>query len=191
MIKRRNYIWLVPLTLIVTFPAWRIPVAAFLTPRISYEKEPTGTGKSQNFSMENVSILQNKNGMVTAEIRAEKAFTTKVPNEYTLERVDADLYNAEGEPTRVVARRGTYDGTDMQLTLREDVVITKESENQRLYTELLHYDDKKQVVSCPDKTRIEGKDIVISGTGLDHDIARGTYELGGRVLCTIKGSIAP
>jgi LPS export ABC transporter protein LptC len=190
MIKRRNLIWLIPLALIATFPAWRIPVGEFLTPREGYDIVTESNENVQNFNMETVKILQSKNGRITAEIRAVSAFTTETPNEYILEQVDADLFNTTGEPTNVVARRGMFDGTTQHLTLMDDVVITKIKAGQRLYTDLFYYDDNKQTVNCPGNTRIEGEDIQVTGTSLDYDIEKGYYEMGGRVLCLIKGSIS-
>jgi LPS export ABC transporter protein LptC len=191
MIKRRNLIWLIPLGLIVTFPAWRIPVGNFLAPRGGYNAATTEPNENvQNFNMETVKILQSKNGRITAEIRAVSAFTTETPNEYILEQVDADLYNTAGEPTNVIAKRGMFDGTTQHLTLMDDVVITKINAGQRLYTDLFYYDDNKQAVNCPGNTRIEGEDIQVTGTSLDYDIEKSYYEMGGRVLCLIKGSIS-
>ena len=192
MIKRRNFIWLVPLALITTFPAWRIPVSKFLTPRSEYDYSVSKTaGNSQNFNLETVKILQSKNGMITAEIRAKNAFTNDTPDEYTLAEVDADLYNNEGQPTNVKAQRGVFNSATQRLTLMEDVVITKVTADQRLYTDLLYYNDNERIVNCPGKTRIISEDIDITGTGLDYDIEKGLYELGGRVLCLISGSISP
>ena len=191
MIKRRNYIWLVPLTLIATFPIWRIPVTSFLTPRVTHEPPRTEDPKRQNFKMEKVRILQSKNGMISAEIRAERAFTTDNPDEYALENVDGDIYNDKGELTNVTARQGVFNGTSQQLTLIDNVVIAKESENQHLYTDLLYYDDTRKLIYCPDAIRIEGKDGTITGNGLSHDIVKGTYDLGGRVFCSTHGSISP
>lgn len=191
MIRRRNLIWLVPFSLIATFPAWKGPIASFLTPRFTEEVAAQEDGRRQKFQMEEVTILQNKDSRITAEIRADRAFTTDTPNEYMLEEVDADLYNQSGEPTRITAREGLFAGDSQHLTLTDDVVIVKESDNQRLFTDLLLYDDKNQMVRCPEKTRIEGDRVTIDGTGLVHDMVQGTYELGGRVFCVIEGSLAP
>lgn len=192
MMKRRNLIWLIPLGLMATFPAWRIPVGKFLTPRTGYDYQSAKTaGDSQNFNMETVKILQSKNGRVTAEIRAQKAFTTKTPDEYILDTVNADIFNNDGESTTIVAARGIFNSSTKKLTLMDDVIITKNPDNQRLYTDLLHYDDNKRLVNCPGKTHIKGNDIDVTGTGLDYDVAAGLYELGGRVLCIIQGSATP
>lgn len=191
MIRRRNLIWLVPLTLLVTFPLWRIPVAGFLTPRHSDEQPREGNGEKQNFNMTKVTILQTRNGQATATIRAARAATSATPDEYTLEEVDADLFNSKGEPTSITARQGIFNGASQQLTLLDEVVIIKESDGQKLFTDLLYYDDRQQLVYCPGETHIEGSDAAVDGTGLTHDMAAGTYELGGRVRCVISGSITP
>ncbi|WP_136809166.1 LPS export ABC transporter periplasmic protein LptC [Desulfosediminicola flagellatus] len=193
MIKRRNLIWLIPLGLIITFPVWRIPIGNFLTPRVSYDKKITSTRdlEAQNFNMETVRILQSKNGRMTAEIHSKSAFTTEKPNEYILDQVNADLFNNEGEATNVVAERGIFNGSTQHLTLMDNVVITKPAADQHLYTDLFYYDDETRMVNCPGKTRIEGETIEVVGTSLDYDVERGYYEMGGRVLCLIEGSISP
>ncbi len=192
MIKRRNLIWLIPLFLMVTFPVWKIPVGNFLTPRVTYDKIDTKRDlEAQNFNMETVRILQSKNGKITAEIHSKSAFTTEKPNEYILDKVNADLFNNEGQATNVVAERGIFNGATQHLTLMDNVVITKPSAEQRLFTDLFYYDDKNRKVNCPGKTRIKGETIEVTGTSLDYDVELGYYEMGGRVLCLIEGSISP
>lgn len=189
IIKQRNLVWLIPLALITTFPAWRIPVGDFLTPRSEQDYSVAKTaGDKQNFNLETVRILQSKSGRITAEIHAKNAFTTEKADEYSLSDVDAVLYNDSGDPTNVKAKSGMFNSESQHLTLTDDVVIIKVVEDQRLYTDLLHYDDATRRVDCPGKTRIVGKDVEITGTGLKYDIARGFYELGGRVNCLLKGS---
>lgn len=192
MIKRRNLIWLIPLVFIITFPVWRIPAARFLAPRSQSDYSTAKTaGDRQDFTMEKVKILQSKSGRVTAEIRAQKAFTTAKPDEYILGTVEATLLNDRGESTFVTADSGIFDGASQKLTLKDNVVITRSSGNQQLFTELLYYEDSRRLVNCPGKTRLIGKDIEITGTGLDYDVEKGVYQLGGRVLCLISGSISP
>ncbi|WP_136796130.1 MULTISPECIES: LPS export ABC transporter periplasmic protein LptC [Desulfosediminicola] len=191
MIKRRNLIWLVPLALIFSFPAWKIPVGNFLTPRGGADSESIpGKEQSQNFNMEQVKIVQSKNGRITAEIRAVSAFTTEKTGEYMLDKVDADIFNESGDITNVVAKRGIFDGQSEVLTLMDDVVITKQKDDQNLYTDLFYYNDKDQTVHCPGPTRIEGEGIQVDGTSFDYDMAEGYYEMEGRVLCLIEGSIS-
>lgn len=192
MIKRRNLIWLVPLALIITFPAWRIPVGKFLTPRGGFDPAYGQVDKdAHNFAMETVKIIQSKNGRISAEIRAASAASTETPNEFLLEIVDADIYNSKKETTNVVAKSGLFNTETKLLTLTEDVVVHKVSDNQKLFTDLLYYDDNLQTVHCPGKTKLTGKDIEVNGSSLDYDIEKGHYDIGGRVLCIIQKEITP
>ena len=192
MIKRRNFIWLVPLALMLTFPAWRIPVGSFLTPRGGYDPEYGNIDKdTHNFAMETVKITQSKDGRITAEIRAATAASTEVPNEYRLEIVDADIFNRRKEITNVVAKSGLFNTETKLLTLTEDVVVHKVADGQKLFTDLLYYDDNLQTVHCPGKTKLTGKDIEVNGTSLDYDIEKGHYDIGGRVLCIIQQEVTP
>ncbi|MBU3983803.1 MAG: hypothetical protein KJ985_10115, partial [Proteobacteria bacterium] len=57
-INSRNFIWLVPFALLLTFPLWRIPLTAFLAPRGGYN--PALAENRQNahdFTMNTVHIL--------------------------------------------------------------------------------------------------------------------------------------
>lgn len=192
MIKRRNFIWLVPLLLMLTFPAWRIPVGNFLTPRGGYDPEYGNIDKdAHNFAMETVKITQSKNGRITAEIRAASAASTETPNEYLLEMVDADIFSRRKETTNIVAQSGLFNTETKILTLTEDVVVHKIKDSQKLFTDLLYYDDNQQTVHCPGKTKLTGKGIEVNGTSLDYDIERGHYDIGGRVLCLIFQEVTP
>lgn len=192
MIKRRNFIWLVPLALMVTFPAWRIPVGKFLTPRGGFDPAYANVDKdAHNFAMETVTITESKNGRITAEIRAASASSTGTPNEYVLEIVDADIFNKKKETTNVVARNGLFNTESKLLTLTDDVVVHKVKNDQKLFTDLLYYDDNLQTVHCPGKTKLQGKGIEVNGSSLDYDIEEGHYDIGGRVLCLIQGKISP
>jgi len=188
----RNTIWLIPLSLLITFPLWSIPVSNFLTPRGNFgaeaQKSPTG---SHNFRMNSVKILQNQKGRNTAIIRAVKAKTGKNPDVYLMEYVDADIINDEGQITNVTARRGKYRSSKKLLTLIDDVVVHKIEQKQFLYTDLLHYSSIKRTIKCPEKMRIVGEEVQIDGGSLDYDIKTKTYDIGKRVHCILNGFVAP
>lgn len=192
IIKRRNYIWLVPLVLLVSFPIWRIPVGKFLTPRGGYDPSYANVQTDiHNFTMKTVHIFQHKNGRKSAIVRAATAYTGEKPNEYILENVDADIFNPVGDITNIVAKRGIFNTLTELLTLMDDVVVDKKVDDQQLYTDLLYYDGKLRTVNCPGTTRLLGKDVEINGSSLDYGIDKGHYEIGGRVHCIIDGFSAP
>jgi len=188
----RNTVWLIPLILILTFPFWRIPIGAFLTPKGGFKPEMSSEEPSnRNFSMETVKILQNQEGVKTALIRAKSAHTTGDSKVFTLENVDADLFDAGGNITHIVSRTGEYDVTTKLLTLTDDVVVDKKHDQQILYTDLLYYDSDKRTVKCPGKTRLVGRDVTIDGGSLDYDIKSGRYDVGGRVHVVLNGFTSP
>ncbi|MBW1634732.1 MAG: LPS export ABC transporter periplasmic protein LptC [Deltaproteobacteria bacterium] len=190
----RNTIWLVPLILIITFPLWRIPVGAFLTPRGGFNPEIANGGgepASQNFSMKKITILQNQKGKDTALIRAESARTAGHSKVFVLRKVDADLFDAAGNITHVVSNTGEYNVTTKVLTLIDDVVVNKTRDKQFLYTDLLYYDGDKRTVRCPGKTRLVSQNATIDGGSLDYDIEAARYDIGGRVHVTLDGFSVP
>src|SRR6056297_1453875 len=109
MITRRNALWLIPLLLILTFPLWKIPVASFLAPRGGFDSgESSKKNEGYNFSMDGVTILQSEKGKKTATIHAASAYSGKKDNEYILQKVDADIFDENGNLTKVIADTGNY-----------------------------------------------------------------------------------
>ena len=188
MINRRNSIWLIPLFFFLAFPLWRIPLAAFLAPRGGYDPEFANRQTDEHhFVIENADIIQSEMGQKTADIRAEKALTGKLPNDFLLEVVDADIYSKDGEKTNITARNGLYNTVSKQLTLTNNVVVIREKDNYRLYTELLdYYDDTKKVI-CPGNTKVKGDGVEIIGGSMTYYMTTRIYNVGGRVHPTIQG----
>jgi LPS export ABC transporter protein LptC len=192
MINQRNSIWLIPLALLITFPLWRLPLGAFLTPRGGYDPAYANLdADTHNFTMDKVRIQQIHSGKKSAEIRAESARTGDKPDEYIMTKVDTDVYDNEGEITNITADRGIYNVETKQLTLIDNVVILKSKDQQSLYTDLLYYDDEKRTVWCPVPTRMVAEDAEIRGGNLRYEVESGQYEIGGRVHCLIEGFSQP
>ncbi len=188
----RNTIWLIPLFFIITFPFWSAPVGNFLTPRGDFDPAPTNNkADTHNFNMDTVKILQNQKGKKTALIRAAKAHSGKEPNLLTMELVNADIFDEEGNITKVIANTGIYNTATKILTLNDDVVVNKTRDKQFLYTDLLIYDSERRTVRCPGKTRLESDNVTIDGGSLDYDIKSQNYVIDKKVNCIINGFIKP
>lgn len=188
MITRRNALWLVPLLLIVTFPLWKIPVGSFLAPRGGFDPHFTTRHQvSHNFVMNGITILHSDGDSQTAKIQATAARTSIHPNEYVLDDVDADIIDEKGNLTKVIAKSGEYNINHKLLKLADDVVITKEAEKYTMTTDLLFYDGRRLSINCPKDTKLQGDGMTVEGSRLWYDMIKGTYTLGGRVLCTLQG----
>ena len=188
MINRRNGIWLIPLFFFLTFPLWRIPVAAFLAPRGGYDPGFANRQSDEHhFVIENTDIIQFERGKKTADIKAGKALTGKLPNDFILENVNADILAKNGEKTHITARDGLYNTISRKLTLANNVLVVRENDKFTLNTDLLnYYDDTKKAV-CPGKTTVTGDGVKISGGSMTYDLIKRTYTVGGRVHATIQG----
>jgi LPS export ABC transporter protein LptC len=189
---RQNAIWLVPLIAIVTFPIWSIPVGNFLAPRGGFDNYSANSEEQQhNFNMDKVQVLQNQLGKTTALIRATHAQTTDNPDILEMTLVDADIYDENGNITKIIARKGTYDTVTKLLTLTKDVIVNKTVDKQFLYTDLLFYNSDERTVKCPGKTRLEGEDVQIDGGSFEYDIKTQTYILDSGVECVLNGFLRP
>ena len=188
---QRNSVWLVPLIILLTFPLWKIPDGSFLTPRVIERKSDDQNRAGHNFKMETVKILQNQNGQKTALIQARSANTEENKDILTLEKVEADLFDENGNVTHIVSKTGKYNTATEVLTLIDDVVINKIHDRQFLYTDLLHYNSNKRTVTCPGETRLVGEDVRIDGGSLHYDINTARYDIGGRVHVELRGFTAP
>lgn len=189
----RNVVWLVPLFFIITYPLWSIPVGKFLTPRGGFDPEVKHPPKKgvQQFTLDKVKITQNQNGIKTAFIIADTAYTGDDPDILLMDNVDADIFDDDGNITKIIAKNGEYHTITKLLTLIKDVVVHKTHDNQFLYTELLYYDNDRRNVHCPGPTRLEGDGAIINGGRLDYDIATKTYIIDKRVHCILDDFVAP
>jgi LPS export ABC transporter protein LptC len=192
MITRRNLTWLIPLLLFVSYPLWRAPVAAFLTPRGEYDPSLANRKlDSHNFDLKNVRITQSENGQTTLEITAKRAYTGQKKDEFLLDEVDAVIIAQDKEQTFVSARRGVLDKPQAILTLIDEVVVMKPKEKFELYTDLLIYNENTHIAVSPGRTQVLGEKIDITGNGLTFNTLTSAYDLGGRVRCKLTNFSKP
>ena len=192
LLNSRNIIWLVPFALLLTFPLWRIPLAAFLAPRGGYDPAlAQNRSDAHDFTMNTVHITQSHNGKTTLDLIATRAMTGKTTNEFKMEDVNATIITEQGEHTYVTARKGVFDKGSSQLSLIDDVVIKKPKDKYEIYTDLLHYNDKTKIAHCPGPTRLTGDKVSIKGGSLKYNTLTSSYDIGGRVYCTLTEFARP
>lgn len=187
-LNRRNLVWLIPVLIIVTFPVWQLPVSSFLAPRGLEEESSIESGpqKEHDFVMQKVLITQNQAGQTTAEIRARQAYTSAKPDEFVLVDIDSDLFDEQGDMVNVKADSGIYNTQTRHLILNKNVVVNRVSQQQKLFTDLLHYYDDKRIIDSPVATRMVAEGAEIKGSSLRYDIVTGQYLVGGRVYCILE-----
>ncbi len=189
----RNTIWLIPLAFLISFPLWSIPLGNFLTPRGGFDPDINKeSADRQNFTMQTVSILQNQKGKDTAVIRAANARTNPDDLDIViLDKVNAEVFDDNGQVTLITAQRGEYSMAGRVLVLTKDVVLNKTQEKQFMYTDLLIYNSDERTVNSPGKTKLKNEAAEIDGGSFDYNINTQTYVFDKKVKCLISGFIEP
>ena len=191
-INGRNFIWLLPLLLLLTFPLWRLPLTDFLAPRGGYDPAlALNRPDAHDFTMNSVHITQSHKGQTTLDLVAVRAMTGKTSDEFKMEDIKATITSKEGEETHITAGKGLFDKGSSRLSLMDEVVIKKPRDNYEIYTDLLHYNDKTKIADCPGPTRLIGEKVSIKGGSLNYNVATNSYDIGGRVYCTLTEFIRP
>ncbi len=192
LLNSRNVIWLVPFALLLTFPLWRIPLAAFLAPRGGYDPAlAQNRPDTHDFTMNTVHITQSHNGKTTLDLIATRATTGKTTDEFKMEDVNATIITEQGERIYITAKKGVFDKGSSLLSLIDDVVIKKPEDKYEIYTDLLHYNDKTKIADCPGATRLVGDKVSIKGGSLKYNTLTSSYDIGGRVYCKLTEFVPP
>ncbi len=188
MIKNpRNLLWLIPLLLFLTSPIWEPKAASFLRPRGTFDGvkiKNNPTDNSQKFTMDSLTITMSSNGRVDWVINAKQAFTGKSDKEINMIDVNA-IYTAKDDTlTNITSNKGIYIVDQRHLSLMEKVIIDKPAEQQKMFTELLHYFDATKMAVSPGDVKIKSPKFTIRAGRMDYDLSSDAYDLSDRVLCT-------
>jgi len=189
----RNLLWILPLAVSLVSPLWLPAAKSFLRPRGGFGQETPstpGVEQKQQFVMDTVTITMSTAGRVEWTINADQAFTIKSDREIGMLKVDAVYEGDEEDKTHITSSRGQYDIDQGHLTLIDDVVIVKPATKQEMYTDLLNYYNTSRTVVCPGKVKLVGPDFTIRAGRLDYDLARHSYDFGGRVKVALAGQTA-
>jgi LPS export ABC transporter protein LptC len=179
----RNLLWLLPVILLVTSPLWQPPLSAFLQPRGDFTTaEPEiFIENRQNFLMDSVRIFLTSAGHPEWEIQAERAFTGKTDREIGMINVRAIYTGKAREETVVTSDRGQYFIDDSHLILVDNVVIDKPVQNQKLFTDLLHYYDSTKMAVSPGDVEIQTPKFTLQAGRMDYDLSTDGYDFSNGV----------
>lgn len=188
--NRRNTVWLLPLIAIITFPLWKIPVGAFLSPRgdiqspIEQEEKPT----TNTLSMKDVVIYKYQGDKEDTVIRSDRAYSGDNPDLMFFDKVDADVFDKNGEIIKITSQQGEYNQKSQILVLTKDVVANKTVSQQQLLTDKMNYNSVTEIAHAPGKTTIISPDAEIIGGNFTYDVKTGTYTMKKRVRTLINSS---
>ena len=180
----RNLLWLVPVALFITSPLWKPALSAFLKPRggidpstkINFDQKP-----EQSFIMDTITITMSDYGREKWIVNAKQAFTLKSDQEIGMTGVDALYTDEDSNKTNIISDEGMYYVDMRHLVLIDNVIIRKPSENEEMFTDLLHYYDDRKMAVSPGDVEIKGKDYTIEAGRMDYNLATNAYDFSNGV----------
>jgi LPS export ABC transporter protein LptC len=140
-----------------------------------------GDVPEQSFIMDRITITMSNKGRVEWVVDAERAFTAGSDKEIGMIDVDALHTGKNNEQTHITSSQGMYDVNNRHLMLMDNVVIRKPAENQKIFTDLMHYYDETKLAVSPGDVEIRGPDYTIEAGRLEYNLASNTYDFTNRV----------
>ena len=188
--NRRNIVWLLPLIAIITFPLWKIPAGAFLSPRGEIQSQTQQEEKvaKNSLSMKDLIIYKYQGDKQDTVIRSNRAYSGDNPDLIFFDKVDADVFDKEGEIIKITSKQAEYNQKTQVLVLIKDVVADKSISGQTLLTDKMNYNSVTKIAYAPSKTTLISPDAKIIGGNFTYDVNTGTYTMKKRVNTLIHSN---
>jgi LPS export ABC transporter protein LptC len=130
---KRNFLWLIPLAVLLTLPLWKPFAVDFLNPvrrtGVSHSSAQTKNSVVHSSTMTGVEFEQSLNGSKEWLINAGRLSSSESDNNLQFQDVQALFFNRTGnhEKTSISSKRASYNSASKHLTLTGAVVIKNEA----------------------------------------------------------------
>ena len=182
----RNLLWMVPLALLLTSPAWKPGVEEFLSPHGNLKVKPGNAVLDKSFALTDVQLNRYENGQMDLALNAAKLWSgRRGMDSLFLSKVDALLFDKGRERAHITGGEGFYDGDKQILTLVEDVVVIAKNRYE-LRADALRYLIPYKTIKTAVEIFFASEDITVRGTGMSYNLENGAYRVGGRVVSDVK-----
>lgn len=142
------------------------------------------TGKIPDSILEDATIAISSAGLRRAVIKADTMYIFEKEDSSTVIDVKVDFYNESGQyQSTLIADRGLVRQKQESFSVWGDVVAFNDS--SRIETQSLDWDSKRNLITTEDFVRLERRDDVITGVGLEADSKLENI----RILRDVKGRI--
>ncbi|OGR05057.1 MAG: LPS export ABC transporter periplasmic protein LptC [Deltaproteobacteria bacterium RIFOXYD12_FULL_53_23] len=184
----RNILWLLPVTLLLSWPIWGGAFVRILVPRgglLTNLAMPKTTTTGAGFSMEGVLFSQLKNGELDWQIKAQRLYTKEDQNRMQLEKVEAQVFKNAERRFVIIGQQGEYNSKKKNLTIRNGVKVQAEN-GLLIQADSLNYDEQARKITTRAPVQITGKGLDIHGQGMDYDLQHNSYDVSGRVKVDLR-----
>lgn len=186
----RNLLWLLPVTLLLSWPVWGGAIVRVLVPRgginisspfAGSHTDTTGAG----FSMEGVLFSQLKNGVRDWQIKAKRLYSGEDQDRMRLVTVEAQVFKNAERRFMITGKEGEYNSKKKNLIIRNGAKVQAEN-GLLIQSDTLNYDEQAREITTMVPVQITGKGLDIHGKGMVYDMRQDSYDIRGRVKVDIK-----
>ena len=184
----RNFLWIVPLVLLLAYPLWKPLAVGFLKPEPGKTvQSPPSLRNSRALTsaeMDGVQLEQSKNGIREWYLTAGHLNSREGDSYMEMEDVSARFFDGEGkdEAAHIRSRRAIYNSDTRLLTLLGSVLV-QNRQGYEMRTESLEYTGVDKKIKATSKVRVTGSNIDVRAGRLLYDLPTGDYSLEGNVVC--------
>ncbi|MCF6179547.1 MAG: LPS export ABC transporter periplasmic protein LptC [Geopsychrobacter sp.] len=138
-----------------------------------------------DLDLKRVHYSQNKNGVESWVLDADRAAYQRKEDELALTAVKMRLFNAgRFEELQLEAQSGVLYRKQKRLSLHGKVRIVAQT-GEKFWTETLQYDYAKRVATTADPVRMLGLQVDLTGVGMVLDLEQGTLQVLNNVHALI------
>jgi LPS export ABC transporter protein LptC len=178
---KRNFIWLLPLLVIISGPLWWSTIGDLLKPQYTFDTPaPPSSTQLKIFVMEEVHLVQTRDGRDEFVLKAAKVNSGIHEDVLELEKVEVRLVDGDGRPTILTGGEAFYQ-TDQQIITIIDNVRVQTPDGQEMRTEALRYLTKYRKVKTAENVWLAGEKVRIVGGNMFYDLVDGNFRVGGGV----------
>lgn len=178
---RRNFIWILPLLVIVSSPVWWSVAGLLLKPRGDLNSPvPPPTDKARSFVLNDVLLTQYRDGRDDFILKAARVNTGIRADLLEMEKIEARLLAADGRTSLLTGNKGLYD-TGQQIITVLDNVRLETIDGRVMQTEELNYLVKERKVKTSGDVLVTGEKLKAAGGNLSYDLVDGAFLVGDGV----------
>lgn len=182
----RNFLWLVPLLLLIASPLWKPVVVRFLSPHGHQSTEKMSGQADARFTMTGVRLVRSENG------RKEMVLNTALVDSgsgnmenFYFTGVTIELFDKGERGAHIIGGEGHYDARKQIMTLVDNVTVYA-ADKYELHADVLRYLMSYKTLKTAADVFFKTEGVVVQGGSMSYNLETGRYRVGGRVVCDLQ-----
>ncbi len=182
----KNFLWLIPLLLLVTSPLWKPVAVRFLSPHGHHSVKISRVQTDSSFKMTGMQLVRSDDGQKDLELHAATVNSGKEGmDNFYLSSVDLRLYDKGKNKAHVLGGEGHYDAKKQIITVIDNVTVYARGEYE-LRSDVLRYLMPYKTIKTAAAVFFQTKDTSVRGDSMSYNLSTGRYRVGGGVICDFQ-----